>query len=93
MSSTVQETPTKEEEVKKSDGQQDQSEQLKQQTEDHGEEPDILHYLTFEYYCTLCIIRRASVVCDSLLSFFLMCFISGSQEMVKEEAEKKPDVC
>lgn len=53
MSAIVQETPTKEEEVKKSDGQQDQSEQLKQQTEDHGEEPDILHYLTSEYYCTL----------------------------------------
>lgn len=71
MSSTVQETPTKEEEVKKSDGQQDQSEQLKQQTEDHGEELDILHYLTFEYYCTLCIIRRATVVCDSpFLVFF-----------------------
>lgn len=26
------------------------------------------------------------------VSVFLVCFVSGSQEMVKEEVEKKPDV-
>lgn len=52
LSSFAQEPQTEQEEGEKNSTQEEKSEQ---QTEDNGEETDILmlHYLAFRYYCTL----------------------------------------